>query len=247
MALRSLADGALFAEAYGAGVPRVLAMHGWGRRGRDFATCLDGIPALAVDLPGFGASPPPTDVIGAEGYAEIVAEVLDVFERPPVVVGHSFGGRVAVCLAAMRPETVGPLVLTGVPLARAHAAPRLSTRYRLVRGLNRAGLLSDRRLERIRSQTGSADYRSASGVMRQVLVRVLAESYQAELSRISSPVHLIWGGSDGEVPVSVARWAEEVIRSAGGEVELEIIDGVGHHLPLEAPSELRKAIQSLLG
>ena len=60
MALRALADGALFAEAYGDGSPRVLALHGWGRRGNDFAASLAEFDALAVDLPGFGATPAPS-------------------------------------------------------------------------------------------------------------------------------------------------------------------------------------------
>ena len=247
LALRSLADGALFAEAYGLGTPRVLAMHGWGRRGRDFAPCLDRVPALALDLPGFGASPPPRDAIGAEGYAEIVAGILGAFDQPPVVVGHSFGGRVAVCLAAMRPATVGPLILTGVPLIREHPPPRPSARYRLSKALNRLGILPDRRMETIRTRSGSADYRAASGMMRQVLVRVLAESYENQLNRISSPIRLIWGASDREVPVSVARRAAEIVGQGGGEVDLQILEGVGHHVPLEAPAELRSAIQSLLG
>ncbi|MGD2061719.1 MAG: alpha/beta hydrolase, partial [Acidimicrobiia bacterium] len=118
MALRSFLEGALFAEAFGSGTPEVLALHGWGRRGSDFATTLHGLDAIAPDLPGFGASPAPEAVIGADSYADIVAKILDSFDRPPVLVGHSFGGRVAVCLAAKHPRLVGDLVLTGVPLIR---------------------------------------------------------------------------------------------------------------------------------
>ena len=110
MALRSFADGALFAEVFGQGQPRVIALHGWGRRGADFRQSLHDFPALAPDLPGFGASPIPDSVIGADGYADIVAQMLDDFDESPVLVGHSFGGRVAVCLAAKFPEKVGPLV-----------------------------------------------------------------------------------------------------------------------------------------
>ncbi len=124
MALRSFLDGALFAEVYGEGAPDVLALHGWARRGNDFAAALEGLPAIAPDLPGFGASPVPGEVIGADAYADIVAEILGSFDRPPVLVGHSFGGRVAVCLAARYPEMVGPLVLTGVPLIRLETGRR---------------------------------------------------------------------------------------------------------------------------
>ena len=81
---------------------------------------------IALDLPGFGRSAPPDAPWGAADYAEAVVPVLDAMTRPVVVVGHSFGGRVAVTLAAERPDDVGALVLTGVPLlhrAGRRAAP----------------------------------------------------------------------------------------------------------------------------
>lgn len=246
MALRSYADGDLFAEVLGEDPPRVLALHGWGRRGRDFAPGLMGISAIAPDLPGFGASPTPEGVIGAEGYADIVAGLLDEFERPPLVVGHSFGGRVAVCLAASRPDQVGPLVLTGVPLLRRAPTQGAPLAYRLVRILNRIGIVSDERLEREKKRRGSADYRAASGVMRDILVKMVNEEYPDQLAAIRSPVMLLWGEDDTEVPVAVARAAHEIILRSGGSSRLEIVPGVGHHLPLVAPGRLREAIESVM-
>ena len=246
MALRVFADGALYADAIGSGPPRVIALHGWARRGSDFRSTLSDLDALAPDLPGFGASPPPSQPVGAEGYALLINELLDLCDAPPVVVGHSFGGRIAVCLAALYPDRVGPLVLTGAPLLRIFPSRPPSLRYRLIRGLNRAGVVSDDRLERIRHQTGSADYRAASGVMRDILVRVINESYEPQLRALTAPVSLIWGAADREVPVSVATAAAELIKSEGGEVEVEILEGIGHLVPVEAPDALRGAIERAL-
>ena len=243
MALRVFANGALFADATGSSPPRVIALHGWARRSSDFRPVLADLDALALDLPGFGASPPPSEPIGAEGYAELVNEVLEVCASPPVVVGHSFGGRIAVCLAARYPERVGSLVLTGAPLIKQTPSRSPSLRYRMIRGLNRVGVVSDDRLERIRRKTGSADYRAASGVMRDILVRVINESYEPQLRALTAPVSLIWGAADREVPVGIARAAAEVIASEGREVDLEILEGIGHLLPLEAPEALRRAIE----
>ena len=100
---------------------------------------LDGLDALALDLPGFGgASPEPAEAAGAAGYAELVAPALDACAERVVVLGHSFGGRVAVNLAAHRPERVAALVLTGVPRLVAPATvPAPSAGYRVVRWLHR--------------------------------------------------------------------------------------------------------------
>lgn len=245
MALRSFADGALFAEVFGETPPHVLALHGWGRRGADFKRSLDGIPALAPDLPGFGASPPPNYVIGAEGYADLVAEILPEFAGPPVVVGHSFGGRIAVCMAARWPERVGPMILTGVPLLRLHPPRKPTLGYRAIRALNRAGVISDDRMESIRRQWGSADYRAATGVMRDILVKVVNESYEDQLASVMSATTLLWGERDREVPVAIAERALGLLRASGVDASLEVLDGIGHHVPIEAPDALRRVIDSL--
>lgn len=239
MALRSFADGALFAEVYGSGSPTILALHGWGRRGNDFAKTLEGLSGIAPDLPGFGASPVPEEVIGADTYADIVAEILPIFDRPPVLVGHSFGGRIAVCIAAKHPDKVGDLVLTGVPLIRLETGRRPPAAYRLARWLSSIGLISEEQLERQKKKRGSADYRAADGVMRDILVKVVNESYEGQLSRIEKHVHLLWGADDTEVPVSVAEAASALLADS----MLEVLSGVGHFVPLEAPDHLRRAVE----
>lgn len=246
MPLVSIAGGSLFAERFGSATPRVLALHGWGRRGSDFAASLAALDALAVDLPGFGASPTPGAPVGAHGYASLLDPVFEMFDEPPVVVGHSFGGRVAVARQATRADASG-LVLVGSPLVRL-AGPRRRPplRYRLVRAANRARLVSDARLEAEKRRRGSADYRAATGVMRDVLVTVVNESYEAELAALGAPVTLLWGADDTEVPVAVAAAAARIVSEAGGHADLEVLEGVGHHVPLQAPGELRAAVDKML-
>lgn len=143
-----------------------------------------------------------------------------------------------MCLAAKHPDRVGSLVLTGVPLIRLQAGRGPSAGYRLLRWLNGLGLISDERMERERRSRGSADYRAATGVMRDILVKLVNESYESQLRRLINPVTLIWGEEDAEVPVSVAEAAHALIDDSS----LEVLPGVGHFLPLEAPGALRAAV-----
>ena len=140
------------------------------------------------------------------------------------------------------PGQVGALILSGVPLLRRTNSRKPAFSYRMIRQLNEWGLLSDDRLETEKRKRGSADYRAASGVMRDILVKVVNEEYPEQLQLIRSPVHMIWGADDDEVPVAVARDASQLL----GDCQLEVLDGVGHHVPIQAPKSIRRAVDALL-
>jgi len=246
--LRALAGGILFGERWGPSPARVLALHGWERTHEDFRAVFGeaehAIGVVAPDLPGFGATPPPPEPWGSPQYAESLRALFDdTVVAPMVVVGHSFGGRVAVTLAVEHPELVAALVLTGVPLLpRPGRRPKSAPGYRLVRTLHRARLVGDDRLERARRRYGSADYRRAQGVMRDVLVTLLAEHYEERLARLECPVELVWADDDTEAPLEVALGIEERVPQA----VVTRCGPVGHLTPLTAPSALRHAVERAL-
>jgi pimeloyl-ACP methyl ester carboxylesterase len=247
--LRSYCEGRIFGEEHGDGPRRVLLVHGWGRTHGDFdglvARLTDaGIGSVAIDLPGFGASPALTGGGGAREYARAVAPVIDdQLVGGVVLVGHSFGGLVSLCLTDGRPDRVAALVLTGVPLRRIAPVRRPPRRYRAVRRLAEWHLVSDGRLERARQRYGSADYRAASPELRSVLVATLAESYGDEMARCRVPVTLLWGRDDREVPLEVARASVDAFGGTATVVELA---GVGHFVPTERPDALFEAVKGAL-
>jgi pimeloyl-ACP methyl ester carboxylesterase len=213
MPLRTFCDGRIFGARAGDG-PHVLALHGWGRDHRDWSGVLSGVDAVVLDLPGFGASPPPPEPWGSSEYAAAVEPVLDELVAPIVVVGHSFGGTIALQLAAGAPERIGALVLSGVPLARPRGGSRPRLGFRVVRALHGAGVVGDERMESARQKYGSDDYRRAEGVMRSVLVKAVGEDYQEVLKGIDCPVELVWGVDDTAAPIGGARAAASVLRRA---------------------------------
>lgn len=222
MALTALLDGAVLAERSGE-APRVLALHGWGRTRADWASVLEGVPSLAVDLPGFGASPPPPEPWGSRDYAELLAPLVS--EGGWTVVGHSFGGRVAVQLAAGWPG-VERLVLTGVPLLRRTSGAKPPLAFRAAKWLHRMGIVSDERMEAERRRRGSADYRAAEGVMRGTLVRTVNEDYRDLLPSVVAPVSMVWGARDTAAPLEMAREAMTLFPQA----ELVVSETSGHLL-----------------
>lgn len=234
--------GDVLADRTGDGPPQVLALHGWARSGADFGAILAGTDALAVHLHGFGTTPAPPQAWGSADYADHLAAGL-AGSGPFLVVGHSFGGRVAVRLAARHPELVSALVLTGVPLVRATPAPRPRWTLRAAKRLHAARLLPASVVDRLRRRGGSADYRAAQGVMRDVLVRVVGEDYREDLGRLAVPVHLVWGEHDDAAPLAGARLAADLV----ADVRLDVVPGAGHLLEGDLATAVRAAVLARRG
>jgi pimeloyl-ACP methyl ester carboxylesterase len=238
--LTSLADGRLLADKTGSTPPAVVALHGWARSGADFAEIVSGLDAVAPHLPGFGTADAPDTVWGSAEYAELVADAIRPF-APVVIVGHSFGGRVAVRLAAKYPELVTSLVLTGVPLLRLapQSKPRLS--FRIVRALAKRRILSQSVLEKQRRKNGSADYNAAHGVMRDILVKVVNEDYRDDLAKITAPVRMVWGEHDTSAPTDAGRAAAELVNAS-----FTVVPGSEHLLEGALRAAVRKELLEVL-
>ncbi|AWL40455.1 MULTISPECIES: alpha/beta fold hydrolase [Streptomyces] len=99
------------------GLDPALYVHGLGGSSRNWSALMpllgDRVDGKAVDLPGFGESPPPDDGdYSVTGHARAVIRLLDAEPRGPVhLFGNSLGGAVATRVAAVRPDLVRTLTL----------------------------------------------------------------------------------------------------------------------------------------
>lgn len=99
------------------GLPPALFVHGLGGSSQNWSALMpllqDVVDCEAVDLPGFGDSPPPDDGnYSVTGHTRAVIRFLDAEERGPVhLFGNSLGGAIATRLAAVRPDLVRTLTL----------------------------------------------------------------------------------------------------------------------------------------
>ncbi|MDE0606318.1 MAG: alpha/beta hydrolase [Acidimicrobiaceae bacterium] len=214
------------------GLVPIIYLHGWGRSRNDFAQVAGQRPGMLLDLPGFGSSAQPPVAMGSAEYAaEVLAAISEWTDSERVLlVGHSFGGRIALQSAATAPQSVRGLIIAGTPLFRTKSHSRPPLAYRAARRLHRLGLASGARLESTRKKYGSADYLAASGVMREILVKVVNESYETELAQIRCPTAFVWGRADSAAPVEDARRAQQIVEGS----ILEERD-CGHDIHLQHP------------
>jgi pimeloyl-ACP methyl ester carboxylesterase len=207
----------------------IVLLHGWmqniemmdpiGRR------LQDDFRITILDLPGFGKSPEPPYAYTVHDYYELLDEFLKKLKiKNPVLIGHSFGGRIAMIYAASKPTT--KLILFGAPFRRSNKKANL--KLKLLKLMKYIPIIN--KLEGyVKKHIGSRDYRNATPIMRRVLVNVINVNLEEYLPKIKVPTILIWGSNDGEVPLSEAKYMESVIPDCG----LIVYEGCTHYAYLE--------------
>jgi pimeloyl-ACP methyl ester carboxylesterase len=235
----------------GRGAPVVL-LHGWGTSSRSLTPLCEALAAtfhvLAVDLPGFGWSQPPPSAWGTQEYAGHIRRLMQEtgIDRA-ALVGHSFGGRVAIALAAAEPPRVSRLALVasaGIrPPRGAGYYARVATAKLVKRffSLPGWGATGQRILAKLSGRVGSRDYRAAA-TMRPTLVKVVNEDLTPILAAIQAPTLILWGDRDQEVPQS----AMETMATKIPQSRLVIFAGAGHFPFLDAPEEFATTLQEFL-
>lgn len=255
----------------GAGRPVVL-VHGQPGDGSDWAPLVarleDTHRVLAPDRPGWGASDVPA--MGFAGNADWLEELLAgrVGAAPVLVVGHSFGGGVALELALRHPARVRALVLLGsvghagalsrldrilarpvwgdaiVRTGTAAARRLLSTTRRALSRVDRAAGVVDRvdSISMMRVLSGAEPLAPGAPRSFSVEQRALVDEtagLQARLGAIEVPTLVVVGTRDLVVGVDASRALAGAIPGA----ELAVLPGAGHLLPLEVPRELAEMVR----
>ena len=234
----------------GEGMP-VILMHGWGCNHSTLksieAQLTPGFKVYNVDFPGFGGSNEPSAVWGVEEYTSLIEDFArQEHIESPILLGHSFGGRVGILFASR--NKVHKLILVDA----AGVKPRRSLRYYYkvysYKAIKHALLFflgkkrGETALNSYRAKVGSSDYSNASPMMRAILCKVVIEDLKSVMPKIACPTLLIWGANDTATPLADAKIMEKLIPDAG----LVSFDGVGHYSFLENPYQFAAVLKSFL-
>ncbi|MEU9642437.1 alpha/beta hydrolase [Streptomyces sp. NPDC048188] len=232
--------------------PPMLLIHGSGASAASWDPV---VPALAehrhvlrVDLPGCGRSPATGSYDVPSQAGRLAALLDDLGLRSVTVAGHSSGGYAATALAERRPDLVGALALVSTGpgldaflpqplLLRLLLAPPLGPLLWLLRTdtMLRKGIaataagpveIPDGMIEDLRGMS----YRSFRTVARGNTAYLAERDVPERLAALSVPVLVLFGAADPRwEPSSAHRYA------AVPDTRLELLPGVGHLPPLEAP------------
>jgi pimeloyl-ACP methyl ester carboxylesterase len=210
---------------------QIIWAHGWGQSGDAFAPLAQSFAPFAtnylLDFPGFGQNPPPAQAWGTKDYADDAAGWLKTLPAAPRIwIGHSFGCRVGIQIAANYPYLFDKMVL----IAAAGLKPKRTMFQRIN---HKAKVLTFKTLKHLtpegpkrdalRARFGSADYRTA-GVLRESFVKIVNEDLKQEAKKVSCPTLIIVGTQDKDTPPELSQRLHSKIPNS----TLQILDGFDH-------------------
>ena len=226
---------------YGKGKDIIL-LHGWGQNIEMMKILGDPLSEkyriTILDFPGFGESDEPKTAWNIDDYSNMLEDFIKELKiKKPIIMGHSFGGRVAIRYSAN--HSIEKLVLFGSPCIRLQKEQPLSVKIlkklKTLPGMNNLG-------EYMKKYIGSRDYKAASPIMRQTLVNTVNEDLSSYASKIEEPTLLIWGDNDTEAPLEEAKMLEKLMIDAG----LIVLPGT-HYAYIENLAQVINILNSFLG
>ena len=233
----------------------VLVLEGWGTNIDLYAGVIDKMAekyrVVTPDLPGFGESDEPPEPWHVADYADFVirfCERLGIKET--IIFAHSFGGRITLKLFSREalPIKINRIILTGAagirhePSEQAKKKAAAYQRGKAFLSTKPMRLLFPGALEKLRSRHGSADYKAASPMMRQVLVNTVNEDLSSLLPKVTPETLLIWGRNDDAAPLCDGERMEKEMPYAG----LVVIENAGHFAFIEQQYIFLRVLSSFL-
>ncbi|GHU59375.1 4,5-9,10-diseco-3-hydroxy-5,9,17-trioxoandrosta-1(10),2-diene-4-oate hydrolase [Clostridia bacterium] len=223
-------------------LPKLILLQGWGTNIAVYMVVIrwlsERYQVFMPEFPGFGTSEEPDAAFSVDDYADFVIKFMDKIgitnstdTGKCAVFAHSHGCRVAIkLLSGGHKARFGKAVFTGA----AGVVHKRTFKQNLGSAVFKIGKFmlrnNPKQLELYRNRHGSPDYRAASPVMRESLVKIVNEDLRQYMPQITSAVLLIWGTHDNETPIGDGKIMAELIPNAG----LAPIAGAGHYAFLDS-------------
>lgn len=231
----------------------LIILHGWGSSSQkwqgvqEILSNQEGIRVIVPDLPGFGENPPPQNPWSVNDYLEWVRSFCEKENLSQFfLLGHSFGGRIAIKFAVKYPERISGLILCGAPaikdklnikLLSARALAKFSSKFSFIPFYNFF------RKSFYKYFLRKTDYiQLEGGIMKETFKKVIAEDLASYLPQIKSKTLILWGEKDDFVSVKLASLIKDRISNS----KLIIFPKVGHSPHLEIPDKFSGVILKFL-
>ena len=220
----------------------IVYLHGWGQNIEMMEPIANPFQEshrlIILDLPGFGASEEPKTAWSLEDYADMIHALLESLNiKKPNLIGHSFGGKISILYASK--YEVERMILLASPFEV--KVKKISFKIRLLKVLAKIpgiGSIANK----IKQNMGSTDYKNATPMMRNIMVKHVNTDLTETAKKINCPTFIIWGDVDAAVPVEDAYKLEKLIKDSG----LVVYENCTHYAYLERLAQTNAIIKSFI-
>ena len=228
----------------------ILILHGWGSRAENWSRVKEllenqGYKVFVPDLPGFGENSPLSRAWAIDDYVEWVSEFCEKNNLSQFfLLGHSFGGAVAVKFSLKYPEKVKKMFLVASSGIRRKTIKKeiLKKIANFLKFFSFLPFYSSIRKIFYKIVIQKSDYPYTEGIMKETYLKIINEDISSCFSEVSVPTIIIWGDKDDVLPVENAYFINQKIKNS----DLVIIPGVNHDLERKVPEILAEKIKEFL-
>ncbi|MCU0680604.1 MAG: alpha/beta hydrolase [Planctomycetes bacterium] len=201
---------------------------------------------IALNLPGFGGSEKPKQTWGLLEYANFLKSFLEKLEIiKPILIGHSFGGALAVKYVANNKSTessVKKIILIDSSAIRQGVFNLKKKIYwlgaKIFKTIVSLPFLKSwgrKMRKKFYKSIDSPDYLEA-GPMVNIYQKIIKEDLQSELATLDIPVAIIWGRNDKDTPFNQGELTHKLIKNS----QFFPVSNAGHYVFLDQPEEFKK-------
>lgn len=222
----------------------VLIVHGWGANIKTVRPIVNLLKhnyhVLAIDLPGHGESDEPKEKFGTKDFSNIIIQFINKMNVENIYyIGHSFGGKCGIYINAKLNPSIDKLVLVDASGIKPRPDKKIEIKIKIFKLLKSIyiKIFGKNNLDKFYKKFGSEDYKAASGIMRDSLVKVVNEDLSDILEDINTKTLLIWGNKDDATPLYMGEEMKDKIKDS----KLIVLEG-GHYSYLDDSTRFRKEI-----
>lgn len=242
----------IYYEKYGNGKTNIIILPGWGDTKSTFYKMIDVLKEFytvyIIDYPGFGNSNFPNRDLSIYDYANLIKDFIRIKEIDnPILIGHSFGGRIGIILTGLYKIHIKKMILIDAAGIKHKKKLKAKIKQFVYKGLKKIGKLLPKKIRTIYLNKlidifGSTDFKNLDQNIRKTFIKVINEDLTKYLNNINTSTLIIWGENDYDTPLDDGKLMNVKIEDSG----LIVIPNAGHFPYLEYPYYINKIILEFL-
>ena len=228
----------IYYEKYGNNKKKIIILPGWGDNRSTFNYIVNNLKeyftVYIFDYPGFGNSPLPSKNLSIFDYAKVIHDFISEENlNNPIIIGHSFGGRLIILLASLYKQSFKKIILMDSAGIKNFSLKKVLKKYLYKLLKKMCFLFKNKTLyqKKLLQYFGSKDFQNINPIMQKTFINIVNTNLLQYINYISDETLILWGTNDTETPYSDALKMHELIKNS----TLIPIDNSGHFPYLDYP------------